>query len=259
MTLIPIRFAVAGISIPMRELAPDISAKVKHYSGGKRGLEDMHVRSFVAANSRPSKDGLLRIKESGIKALVAMYPGAPVMRNHSLGGPFGGGSDDMPLGKVIDASTRPGTKDSTELVLDFMMSKRDPLGDRAATLIDDGIWSECSIHALFNDYDCSICGKTLDPEGDDPCDEHVPGRKYKNEMARIELDAPEEAPEFSLCWSGRLEGTRALSREMPGTMTAVQFMEKRTTWIEGLLGRRAHGTQVASAWASTVFASGGKQ
>lgn len=247
-----LRFAASGISVAMRELAPDIAAKVRHWSGGRRGLEDMHIRSFLAANSRPSKDGLLRIKDSGIKALAKIYPGAPVMRNHSLGGPFGGGSDDMPIGKVIDASTRADVEDSRALVLDFMMSKRDPLGDRAATLIDDGIWSESSVHVLFSEFGCSICGRSLDPEDDDPCDEHTPGEKYGKEFARIELDGPEEAPEFSLCWSGRLEGTRALSRELPGAVTPDKFMEIRASWIESLTGRRV---PAAGGWAAKVFSS----
>jgi hypothetical protein len=185
-----------------------------------------HVRTFLAAHSRPSRDGNLRIRANAIKKLAKLYPGAPVMRNHGM---FG--SDDMPIGTVFDASSRTAQADAQELLLSFYFLKNDEEGDRIARKIDSGIWKESSIQASFNRALCSICGESMDPSDDNHCTQHEPGEEYAGETAMMEFDDPSEAPEFSLCWSGRLAGTRALSNEDQGTVSAQRFMEYRRSWM----------------------------
>lgn len=207
--------------------AADQEEKIARFTPRGIDLDRVHVRSFLAANSRPSKDGMLRIREKAMSRFAKLYPGAPLMRNHGLWS-----SDDMPVGRVFDAHTRTADDKARELILSAYFLKGDEEGDRMADKIDAGIWSETSIHGAFSVFDCSICGKTLDPSEKNACTEHEPGTEYGGEMARIELDEPTEAPEFSLCWSGRLAGTRALSQHMAGTVTVSQLMEQRSpSWL----------------------------
>jgi len=198
--------------------------------------EQVHVRSFLAANSRPSKDNVLRIREQAIRRFAKLYPGAPVLRNHgtSFLGMIG---DDMPIGTVFDAQHRVADDKAAELILPMYFARDDEVGDHAARYIDLGIWKESSIHGFFDTFECSLCGKSFDPSKKEHCDEHVPGDEYEGKPCLIELDDPTEAPEFSLCWSGRLAGTRALAQEVPGTTTVRKLMESRSAWLPSILKR----------------------
>ena len=212
------------------KLASEVtSERISRWSPKPIDPADVHVRAFLGANSRPSKDNFLRIKEKAIKKLARLYPGAPLMRNHESF-TFGG----MPIGTVFDAWSGTAPDKAEELYLGFYLARGDGLGDRAAKYIDLGIWKESSIHGYFSEFTCSLCEKSLDPEDDDCCSEHETGREYKGETALMELGEPTEAPEFSLCWSGRLAGTRALSRSIPGTTTVSKLMDKRAGWLAQL-------------------------
>ena len=209
------------------EMVGNVAEKIARAAQRPIDPQRVHVRTFLAANSRPSKDGMIRIREKAIRKFAKLYPGAPLMRNHGL---FD--SDDMPIGRVFDAAHETQDDKAENLMLSFYTARDDEIGDRAARNVDLGIWSESSIHGYFETFDCSICGKSLDMDRDEHCSEHEIGTEYDGEMARIELDDPSEAPEFSLCWSGRLAGTRALAQEIPDTVSAFKFIAQRRSWLQ---------------------------
>jgi len=230
---------------------PQALEKINLFAPKPIDLEQIHVRTFLAANSRPSKDNVLRIREKAINKFAKLYPGAPVLRNHgtSFLGMIG---DDMPIGTVFDGSARTAEDKSRELVLPFYLARNDEIGDRAAKYIDLGIWKESSIHGMFSIFECSICGKSFG--GKDACSEHEPGQEYEKKQCLIELDDPTEAPEFSLCWSGRLAGTKALSQPvlgMPEALTLSQLMERRDGWLQKVLGRKQEKRE--RSWLSGVL------
>lgn len=227
-----LRAAILGTLARDFVAGADLAAKISRWSPRPIDPEQVHVRTFLAANSRPSKDNFLRIREKAISKFAELYPGAPVMRNHDMMWGF-----SMPIGTVFDGVARTAEDKHRELLLPFYLARNDEMGDMAAKYIDLGIWKESSIHGLFAVAECSICKKSLDQSEKDCCTEHEPGEEYSGESALIELDKPTEAPEFSLCWSGRLAGTRALSQAMPGTLTVREFMERRSSWLARITGR----------------------
>lgn len=243
-----LRAAILGTAIHHFEASEDLAEKISRFAPRSLSPDDVHVRAFLAANSRPSKDGILRIRDKAIRKLAKLYPGAPLMRNHDMMWAF-----SMPVGRVFDARTQTADDKATELVLPFYVAKNDPTGDQIAKYIDTGIYSESSIHGYFSSADCSICGKSLDETQKEHCSEHNPGDEYGGETAMIELDDPTEAPEFSLCWSGRLAGTRALSQPVPGTLTVREFVERRSGWIASIAGRRKPETNGKGGWLDSIL------
>jgi len=246
-----LRAMMTGSLAKAHEFGMELTDKLQRWAPRAIDPGDVHVRTFLAAHSRPSRDEVLRIREGAIKKMARLYPGAPVLRNH--GGAFGMSAEDMPIARVFDAGTRAADDKAEELLLSFYSARGDEMGDRVARYVDLGLWMESSIHARFGEGFCSICGKTMDDTQRNCCSEHELGTEYDGEMARLELDAPLETPEFSLVWSGRLVGTRALAREIPGTMTVAQFARRRHSWLETITGRKPGG----NGWLRTVAAARG--
>jgi hypothetical protein len=156
--------------------------------------DDVHIRSLrLAGDTVNMQFGRFRTKDLPI--LLAMTDGAPVMTGHR--------KDKLPIGRLFggDIVERNGINFIRPNI--FWSAKLEE-GEKLRVNIDHGIYNEASINIFFNKPTCSICGEDI--RNSEKC-EHLPGKKYDDELCFFWYDEVKKVGEGSIVYRGSQEGT----------------------------------------------------
>lgn len=178
----------------------------------------VHIRRIdPMANDQPSRDGRVEIERAALQALVPMYLGQPLMRNHMTYA-----SEDLPVGVVFDTSAgvRP---DGTFALAGEAYFAKTPTGNEIVENIDVRVYREVSIAVFFASMCCSVCGVNVLAEY---C-EHAIGKEYGGKVCRIRYGNPRVVDELSIVWKGRLVGTQMFKARFPNALEAEDVLTLR--------------------------------
>ena len=118
--------------------------------------------------------------------------GLPLLMNHDSG--------QFPVGMWFKAKVN----ENDQVIAEFYVPKEIPEHDDIYSRVESGILDSVSIGFSAGIHDCSICGNDIQDYENCP---HIPGRKYDNEIAYVELDEI-KASEGSLVYSGAVAAAK---------------------------------------------------
>ena len=118
--------------------------------------------------------------------------GLPLLMNHN--------SNQFPVGMWFKAKV----DENDQVIAEFYVPKEIPEYSDIMSRVDTGILDSVSIGFSADVHDCSICGNDISDYENCP---HIPGRKYDNEIAYVELDEV-KAVEGSLVYSGAVPAAK---------------------------------------------------
>ncbi len=159
----------------------------------KKPTKGAYTKAAVFIDRRPTtrntrfKAGALADVSSKINT-----QGLPVLANHD--------SSRFPIGMWYKAKV----DENDQVIAEFYIPKEVPEYEDVKSRVESGILDSVSIGFSAGIHDCSICGNDIyDYEN---CS-HIPGRKYDNEIAYVELDEI-KASEGSLVYSGAVPAAK---------------------------------------------------
>lgn len=174
-----------GSAVEKQATSADELALVNQFTMRELTADEVFTFKLAACDNQIDRD-LERFSDQCLEQLAKLYPGKPVLLDHSW-------SAKNQTARVYAAAVEPipGTEDGKRLVLRCYMLRSEDT-QTAIDALEAGIRKECSVGCAVGKTTCSVCSQDIYS-----C-QHIRGREYDGKMCYVILDEAADAYEVSL-------------------------------------------------------------